>query len=183
MTGDGPPPTPLPLAHLPTSGGRVVPWVTPHTRGGTYLFGAVDQSRVQTALIRRLCGVCGHGLEERLVLLLRASDLPRQASVEPALHPHCAAYTATACPMIAGTLSHYRSSPHPRYDEDMVPAADNSLRRGAPAEPWFAVWLRRYRIIRLHGHLAASYAGIPPLRIRPVSDAHLTGIPIRGWTS
>ncbi|MFF1612255.1 hypothetical protein ACFVYA_31115 [Amycolatopsis sp. NPDC058278] len=164
------PPIPVALAHLPTIGGLVVPWVTPRTADGRYLLGAVDAAKTRTAIHRRLCGVCGSCLTDRLVLLLRESDLPRYASTEPGVHPHCAAYTTAACPMVAGRRSHYRASAH-QIGEDAVHGADLDQRLGAPAEPWHAVWLARYTVITLHGHPAASYLLIPPLRIRPIGAA------------
>ena len=103
-----------------------------------------------------------------MVLLMRLSDLPRQCTNEPPLHPQCAAYTAAACPMVAGRLDYYRSSPI-QVDAAMVAPPQVSARYGARAEPWFAVWLRNYRIITDYGHLAASYAGVQPLRIRPIT--------------
>ena len=36
------PPIPLSLQHLPTVGGLVVPWITPRTADGRYLFGVVN---------------------------------------------------------------------------------------------------------------------------------------------
>jgi len=162
------PPIPAWLAHLPTTGGLVVPWVTPRTQDGRYLLGAVRGDRIARALRERLCGVCGRPLEDRMVLLMRLSDLPRQATVEPALHPQCAAYTTAACPMVAGRVSHHRTTPM-RLDATMAASADASARAGAPAEPWFAVWLSTYRLTVVHGELAASYAEIRPLRIRPIT--------------
>ncbi|ALG06339.1 hypothetical protein AOZ06_04840 [Kibdelosporangium phytohabitans] len=102
------------------------------------------------------------------MLLMRLSDLPRQCTSEPALHPWCAAYTSDSCPMIGGRLDHYRSFP-PRLDTNMLSAPDAAARQGAAAEPWFAVWLAGYRVIIDHGNLAASYAGTRPLRVRPVT--------------
>ncbi len=168
MTDPTPPAIPLSLAHLPTAGGLVVPWITPRTGGGRHLFGAVDRDRKDRALLLRLCGVCGRRLDERLVLLMRLSDLPRQCTAEPALHPACAAYTIRACPMVGGRLDHYRSTPL-HLDPTMTPPADSSARHGAPVEPWFAVWLRSYEVITDHGTLAASYVGSTPLRIRPIT--------------
>jgi hypothetical protein len=162
------PPIPLSLQHLPTVGGLVVPWITPRTADGRYLFGSVDRDRVERALHGRWCGVCGRPLEYRAVLMMRLSDIPRQCTSEPALHPWCAAYTSESCPMIGGRLDHYRSS-LPRLDTNMLPAPDATARQGAAAEPWFAVWLASYRVITDHGNLAASYAGTRPLRIRPIT--------------
>lgn len=165
------PPVPVALAHLPIVGGLVVPWVTPRTVDGRHLLGAVDAARVRTAIQQRLCGVCGRSLGSRLVLLVRESDLARFASTEPALHPHCAAYTTAACPMIAGQLSHYRTSAQP-IGPGALHGADADKRRGAPAEPWFAVWLTRYDATTVHGHPAASYLLAPTLRIRPTERTH-----------
>jgi hypothetical protein len=168
MPDNGLPRIPLALRNLPTVGGVVVPWISLRTPDGRYLLGVIDQSRADLALLRRLCGVCGRPLETRLVLMMRLSDLPRQRTNEPALHPWCAAYTRTACPMIAGRQSHYRKSP-PRVDDSMAHVPDASARQGARAEPWFAVWLTTYEVVTDHGNLAASYAGVGPLRIRPLT--------------
>ncbi|GAA3012658.1 hypothetical protein GCM10010483_66890 [Actinokineospora diospyrosa] len=168
MTASAVPPIPEPLRQLPTVGGLVVPWVTPRTADGRFLFGSVDRDRVDQALHGRLCGVCGLPLEHRAVLMMRMSDVARQCSSEPALHRWCAAYTIQACPMINGRLNHYRSTA-PRLDPNMVSAPDAAARHGAAAEPWFAVWIAGYRVITDHGNLAASYAGTTPLRLRPIT--------------
>jgi hypothetical protein len=165
---DSAPPIPAALADLPTLGGLIVAWVTPRTADGRYLLGAVDAARTEAAFRQRLCGVCGRSLGDRLVLLLRKSDLPRRATPEPALHPHCAAYTTIACPMVAGPRTRYRTSHH-HLGPGMLPGNDSDARRGAPAEPWYTVWLARYDVIPLHGHPAASYLLTPPLRIRPIT--------------
>ena len=162
------PPIPAWLADLPTVGGLVVPWVTPRTADGRYLLGTVSERRFHDAFHGRLCGVCGRGLGDRMVLLLRLSDLPQRCSYEPALHPQCAAYTIAACPMVNGRLRRYRSTPH-RLDATLVQSPDVEARRGAPAEPWFAVWLPGYRVVVDHGNLAASYDGMTPLRVRPIT--------------
>ena len=54
---------------------------------------------------------------------MRLSDLPQQCTSEPALDPVCAAYTQAACPMVAGRLTHYRTTPM-RLGPGMAPAAD-----------------------------------------------------------
>lgn len=171
---DSVPPILASLSGMPTAGGLVIPWVTPRTDDGRHLLGAVRQDRVTRALRERLCGVCGCPLEHRMVLLMRLSDLPRQVTSEPALHPQCAAYTISACPMVAGRRSHYRSSPM-KVDPTLASSADAAKRMGAPAEAWFAVWLSSYRLNVLHGNLAASYAEVRPLRIRPI-NRHLPDV-------
>ncbi|MFJ9782530.1 hypothetical protein ACIRSS_23315 [Amycolatopsis sp. NPDC101161] len=72
--------------------------------------------------------------------------------------------------MVAGRLSHYRTSAH-KIDADAVHGADIDHRLGAPAEAWHAVWLTRYDVVTLHGHPAACYLLSPPLRIRPINTA------------
>jgi len=172
------PPIPVRLAHRPTIGGLVVPFISPRTHDGRYLFGGVDPLRQWQCLTGRRCSVCGRPLVEqpgdRLILLMRLSDLPHRRTGEPGLDPVCAAYTQAACPMIAGRLTHYRSTPM-RLGAGMAPAADEAARLGAAAEPWFAVWLTRYDTVidPRNGQPAASYAGIRPWRIRPITWRHL----------
>lgn len=167
MTGDPVPSIPQWLERLPTSGGLVVPWITPSTADGRHLFGALHPARLLRALRQRLCGVCGRALEHPMVLLMRESDLALHGTVEPAVHPPCAAYSSHACPMLAGRMGHYRST-LPCLDSTMIHSHDASARLGADAEPWFSVWLHDYQLTRIHGHLAASYTGITPLRIRAI---------------
>lgn len=138
MIDPKPPGIPLSMAHLPTVGGLAVPWITARTGDGRHLFGAVDADRKDQALLRRLCGVCGRRHDERLVLLMRLSDLPRQSTAEPALHPTCTAYTIAAYPMVGGRLDHYRTTPQV-LDSTMIPPADSPAprptRRPAGARP------------------------------------------------
>lgn len=168
------PAIPVWLSHLPVVGGMAVPWITPRTDDGRHLFGALHPSRQRHALLNHGCQVCGRRLDDRLVLLMRLRDLPRQRTSEPALHPVCAAYTEAACPMVAGRLARYRSTPL-RLGAGMAAGPDEPARLGAPAEPWFAVWLTTYRPIvdPINDQPAASYAGIRPLRIRPITWRHL----------
>lgn len=162
------------LAHRPSVGGLVVPWITPRASDGRYLFGVVEKTLVEKALRQRRCGVCGRHLDDRMVLMMRLSDLAHKRTAEPALDPVCAHYTTSVCPMINGSLATYRSTPI-RLDRDELAeaasqeAVDTAARQGAPAEPWFAVWLRDYHLSDIGGNLAASYAGTRPLRIRAVT--------------
>lgn len=178
MTETPAPPIPRWLADRPTLGGLVVPWITPRATDGRHLFGGIDATLTERALRQRRCGVCGRELDDRLVLMMRLSDLPHERTAEPALHPVCAHYTTSACPMINGRLTHYRSTPLRPDTHTSADAAPNSTtqqtaeqaaRCGAHAEPWFAVWLGDYQLAEIGGHLAASYAGTRPLRIRPVT--------------
>lgn len=164
------PPIPAWLSHLPVVGGLAVPWATARTSDGRFLFGTLDATRQQQCVTQYRCQICGRELGRPMVLLMRLTDLPRQRTSEPALHPVCAHYTQRACPMVAGRMSHYRSSPV-RIDDDTTAPVDTPARLGAPAEPWFAVWLNTYKAIMdpSSDTAAASYAGIRPLRIRPIT--------------
>lgn len=172
------PPIPVRLAHRPTVGGLVVPYVTSRTEDGRHLFGGVDSLRQRRCLTGRLCSVCGRPLldrpDDRLILLMRLSDLPQQRTSEPALDPVCAAYTRAACPMVAGRLTHYRATPL-RLGPHMQVASDHAALLGTAAEPWFAVWLTGYEVVveARNGQPAASYTGTRPLRIRPLTWRHL----------
>jgi len=167
------PPVPVRLAHRPTVAGLVVPYVTPQAADGRFLFGVLDPRRLAHCLTNYLCQVCGTRLERPLVLLMRRRDLPRRCVSEPALHPVCAAYTIRACPMVAGRMNHYRSTPA-SLGQHLAPAADTAARLGQPAEVWYAVWLDGYHTIidQINGLPAASFAGTRPRRIRRITPAN-----------
>jgi hypothetical protein len=168
------PDIPVHLVDRPRSGGLVVPWITPVTRTGLYLFGKVTDLSQYRCLSRNRCQVCGHPLPERAVLFARESDLDYQCTAEAATCPPCAAYSAGACPMLAGRRSRYRASEHPAL-AGIPLTADQLLRQAAPAEAWYAVWVRHYDVVThpaLPGTLAASWRRIPPLRIRPLTTTN-----------
>ena len=169
-----PPDIPVHLTRRPRQGGLVVPWITPWV-GGVYLFGTVtDLTRTQCLQGRR-CQVCRRPLTGRAVLFARASDLDHRCTVEPGTCPPCATYSARACPMLAGRRHQHRAHEHPALT-GLPPASDEHLRRAAPAQQWFAVWVRGYDVLphpAQPGVLAASWRRIPPLTIRPLP--HHTG--------
>ncbi|GAA0403775.1 hypothetical protein GCM10009541_53670 [Micromonospora gifhornensis] len=167
------PDIPVQLAGRPRSGGLVVPWITPATSGGLHLFGTITARVQYQCLTRGLCQVCAQPLGRRAVLFARESDLLRHCTAEPAVCAPCAAYSRRACPMLAGRRSRYRAGGHPAL-AGIPAAADRLLRQAAPAEPWYAVWIRDYDVIAhpaQPGTLAASWQRIPPLRIRPLTGA------------
>jgi hypothetical protein len=171
------------LAHLagyPTIGGLIVPFVVLRHRNGDAAMGLVDGERQEQCLRERRCGVCGQVMRSRMVFLMREPDLIRKRSTEPGLCPPCAAYTQTACPMVGGQMEHYRRtvSPFitrecsdPRCPCDQWAANPEPARFGAPAEPWYALWTMRYRLIREDdGTLAAGFAGLRVLALRAVKQ-------------
>ncbi|MEU4680413.1 hypothetical protein [Micromonospora sp. NPDC023737] len=167
MTGT--PDIPAHLARRPFHGGLVVPWITPATRGGRYLFGKVADVAQHQCLTSRLCQVCGHRLPERVVLFARESDLGYQCIAEPRRLPQL---HQVQRPMLAGRRDRYRTSEHRTLAG--IPLTGSQMRRAAPAEPWYAVWVRDYDLIRhpaQPGTLAVSLRRIPTRRIRPVVPA------------
>lgn len=160
-----PPLIPAELAARPTVGGLVVPAITPRMEDGRFLFGTIERSLADRAIKERRCGVCWHELEDPCVLLMRVSDLPRECTSEPALHPVCKDYTVDACPMVAGRMQHYRRS-LPKLDATAIRESNSEARLGDPAEPWYAVWVRDYDVTQDNGPAAASYAGREPIRTR-----------------
>jgi hypothetical protein len=195
-TGPDVVPIPVALAHLPVVAGMVVPWVTASAADGRPVFGQIDATRHDSCLMRRLCQVCGDALGDRTVLLVRDRDLRNQFTAEPGLHPWCAAYTMRACPMVAGRMDHYRRTPRsttagplprpPHAEDDVLSAlvdlavlleransiSQSAARRGAPAEPWSAIWVPRYDVIRdpATRTLSASFAHTPVLTVRRVAN-------------
>jgi hypothetical protein len=169
------PSIPVHLAGRPTIGGLVVPWTTGRTPDGRYRFGAVDLDRHNQAMTDRLCQTCGARLEDRIVFAMRDSDLRTLTSHEPGMHPVCAAYAATACPMLAGRMHHYRTTSLAGQLADLGVTSHGDptdARAGATAEPWQLVWASGYRVYA-HPHTKLLAAMVLPeqiLRVRRIGD-------------
>jgi hypothetical protein len=140
--------------------------------------GQVDDTKRSRAILGRLCQICGEGLyADRYVVFGREADRSQGYVVEPAMHPECAAYTAKACPMLAGELDHYRRTPldvSGRTSPDGYPllsAPDNGHRAGSPSEPYLQVWADT----RTDYRPAAADEGVVlawparPLRVRTIA--------------
>lgn len=152
------PDIPAHLAHLPTVGGLAVPYITgQHPHDGTYLFGTVYRARQVECLVLRLCGVCGRALGDTVVFLVRSHEVVAvpdletfqmriiARSAEPAVHPECRDYSARACPMLAGNMGRYRTSPPP-LGEGIEHTPDTEARLGHEAESWYAVTASEYGV-------------------------------------
>lgn len=175
-------PIPERLAGRPTVGGLVVPYITLRTSRGWHLGQVSEKHRLECVRDYR-CQICGQRLDaDRFVLLVRQSDIQHRYSVEPAMHPECAAYSAQACPMVAGRMRHYRATPRDTTtltcpDPDCrcaVLAVDDSEeeRAARDAEPWFSVWCRGsdYRLAASpDGKLLGLHIPDQPLKQRTVS--------------
>ncbi|MBB5871924.1 hypothetical protein F4553_005303 [Allocatelliglobosispora scoriae] len=165
------------LLHRPTMGGLVVPYTTLRLPDGRYRFGAVDFDRQTQAFTDRLCQTCGTELGNRTVFAVRDTDLLELTSHEPSMHPECAAYSATACPMLAGRMTHYQHTPIAEQlaKLDLAVHGDpgTELRLGQPSSPWSLAWASGYRLYT-HPRTRQLAALIPPgqlLRVRPVTAA------------
>lgn len=178
-------------AHRPQSGGLVVPYVT-LIHGGHAAFGVLDAGKAINAFQRRLCQICAHPLDERCFLLVRPADVVKGCSPEPALHPECLPYTAAHCPMLNGTVTHYRRSPVLVNHRAGQPCSDPSClcpsratdegqaaRGGSPADRYEA-WMihtRNYRLVPLPERAEAPFGislDVPVLRRRVLRTATLT---------
>ena len=178
-----PPPIPVRLAGRPTLGGLTVPWVTGRGPDGRYRFGAVDADRHDDAIHHRRCQTCGQRLDrDRIVFAMREDDLRRMISPEGGMHPECAHYSARACPMLAGRMTHHSAtSPLSGLaDLGVVSLGDpHHARAGAPAQPWHLVWADDYRPVLDPANSMAAALLLPEhlLRIRriatPPSTPHL----------
>ena len=177
MSAPDVPAIPVRLARRPVIGGLVVPWITARTPDGRYRFGHVDYTRHLQALHDRLCQTCGGPLDPtRIVFAMRDSDLRVFISHEPGMHPVCAAYSATGCPMLAGRMSHYRTTPLAAHLADLGVSSHGDptdTRPAAPAERWNVLWATGYRITThpLTGQPAALVLPEQILRTRPINPA------------
>ncbi len=182
-------PIPARLATAPLSSGLVVPYITLAHRDRTRpVWGNIDPHRLAEVLHHKRCQVCGEGLDDTLVLMIRPSDYLRGVAVEPGLHPECAWYSRRACVMLAGHVDRYNpvgNAPINRCGDPLcrcrywAPPEDTTPgREGKPAEAWYEAWIRRddYDVFTVpadeSGPAATGIAlrGVPLRRLRKVRD-------------
>ncbi|MBF6333649.1 hypothetical protein [Nocardia transvalensis] len=179
MTGPDRPAVVWRLRSAPTSRGLVVPFVT-KWHAGQPMWGSLDTDRLAAALTGKRCQICGHRLEGRAVLFVRAADWERRIAVEPPMHPDCASYARRACPMLNGRMSHYNARPQVsrlRCAGWEVPA-DTDRRAGRPADAWYELWFAtdQLRVTAMTDDDGRDLAGIDlsefrPLKIRRIRPA------------
>ncbi|MEU1527105.1 hypothetical protein ABZ413_33445 [Nocardia rhamnosiphila] len=159
---DGPGDVPERLASAPIAQGMVVPYITVAHRNRTRpVWGQLDPARLLTALVDRLCQICGQPLEDPVVLYLRPADYLRGIAAEPAAHHACGDYSTRVCPMLAGRTHRYNRVTRDQFTrcDDPIcgcrswvrsePVPKHTPREGQPAEAWYRVeiGLADYRIV------------------------------------
>lgn len=161
-------PIPAGLEHLPVVAGIAVPWITPRTSDGRFLFGLKNAERHRRCLVHHRCQICGRRLAHPLVLLASHSDLPRRRTREAGVHPSCAEYSLRACPAV-GDLTRPPSALRSPFNVNTASGGHTGL-PGALSEPWYALWLRDYNVVidPATGAWTASWAHTVSLRIRPL---------------
>lgn len=177
-------PIPASCANRPTTGGRVVPYVSVVLAGGRPVLGSVHRSKAMRCIVGRRCQICGQALGDPIVVLVSDSNLTRRYSPEAALCPPCAAYSQTACPVMAGEVSVYRevdrhagaACPDPGCEcggwVDADPGSPST--RGQVIGAWWAVWLRDYSVAINDDQIVHGLAWTAgnELRRRPVPGTH-----------
>lgn len=149
-------PIPIPerCASRPLHQGLVVPYVS-LTIDGTAHLGQTHGLHVAEAIAYQLCQICGQKLDDKAVFLLTATQLEDRFTAEPGMHPECAAYAQRACPMVSGRMPTYSrkvrdhtgtACNEPGCDCGGWVTENPGEHAGAPAEPWFAVWVDGYAI-------------------------------------
>lgn len=180
--------TPPRLANRPIQGGRFVPWVALELPDGTYDLRACERPRVELCFVDGMCQVCGQRLGVPVVFFAGHDQLDDLLVDAPPVHPECAAYSAQACPMLAGRLTTYATQPTraERSTECPTPGCTcggyvnhgDPARAGTRAPRWFTVWCGAYDVVIDPDTQRVWGAQIPkPLKIRAVMPARLEASP------
>lgn len=189
---------PARLESRPLQGGLVVPWVSVQLADGTYDLGNMHNTRASICFLQSRCQIDGELVAPQpLVFFVSETCLDDMTTQEPPTHPECAAYSRRACPMVAGQMKHYRSTPSrahgPAGGTCFKPGCDcggwvptpgqGESNAGQPALRWFMVWCRDFAITvpdeKTGERLAAGALPtgvsigakiLSPLKVRPVGS-------------
>jgi hypothetical protein len=98
-------PLPILMADLPTNrAGYVVPWFVDRdadTPDGEPDFRVMDSRKLQAAIRRHLCWVCGQRLDRLASFVVGPMCAINRTSAEPPCHYPCATYSARVCPFLS----------------------------------------------------------------------------------
>jgi hypothetical protein len=160
----------------------VVPYISIESGDGRHVLGAVHNSRMRRCVQQRLCQIDAEPLTSPAVVMVRQRDLDAGWTAEPALHPECARYSAGACPMLAGRMTHYRSSPVDVGGlscnvagcncAGWMDSPDSQHRVGQAAEHYYALWITGYQVATDPAGQVIGVAWRPEhvRRIRPLAE-------------
>lgn len=153
MTIEVRPPIPVTLAHRPTIGGLVAPWVNVPLADGGVDFRTTHHTKWMQAWTQGICQTCGEPLKLRPVVFLGGPTQLDSYFTEPPLHSWCATYAEQACPMVAGRLATYAERPEITHGKrgkkcpdpgcdcgGWTPHPGGQTHYGAAAHEWWAVW-------------------------------------------
>jgi hypothetical protein len=94
-------PVPKRLMRRPlTDNGFPVPWFASFIDGAWNLV-AVDPRKIQYAIRKRLCWICGEPLGQYLCFVIGPMCSINRVSAEPPQHRECAEYAVRACPFLS----------------------------------------------------------------------------------
>jgi hypothetical protein len=138
-------PMPDRIKRLPVSPkGFPVPWFVAWINGAPD-FRMISQGKIETAVKKRRCWVCGEPLGVNLAMTLGPMCAINRTISEPPSHRECAIYSAMACPFLSNPRM--RRNEH-NLPEDRQDAAGNGIKRNPGA---VAVWItNKYRPFRPH---------------------------------
>ncbi len=123
--------------------GFPIPFIVMRDKTGFAHFNINDSRRVETALAKRLCSICGKRLEKLVWFvggtLCFTSD--RAAFLDPPMHQECAEFALAVCPFLAAPR-YTRSIGQRRVNRELMPGnmALNNVAYNGPMRPeWFAM--------------------------------------------
>jgi hypothetical protein len=150
------PDIPASCAHRPVVGGLVQPYVNVRLAGGGVDFRSADNARYEQVWRRGLCQTCGTRIAGLAVFFGGPNQVAGRRFDEPHVCAPCAVYVAKACPMVAGRRTAYASGEALAEGKrgkvcdvpgcgcmgwvETVPGQNSA---GAPAHPWYAVYVPR----------------------------------------
>lgn len=170
------------IVALPVHRGYPVPWFVPWV-DGVPEFRAMDGAKLEEAVVRGLCWVCGQRLGAHRAFTIGPMCAVNRISAEPPSHRECAEFSARACPFL--------SRPTMRRREGDVPDGMDENRAGGAIlrNPGVAlVWLTKdYRVLQVKGGLlfrigaprgVACYAAGRPASVEEIAESFYSGLPL-----